>query len=131
MREIAVFNSPSQDSGVIQIFPGDGDRRVVYPFTGNDHLCGLDDNLEVECEAGVLHVPQIESRFIVGANVATADDLRPSSQSGPDQQSCLVPFRLVARQEGTGADERHLSAQDADELGELIEARAAEQVAEA
>jgi hypothetical protein len=81
----------------------------------------------------VVHVPDIQREFLFPRQRVSSVNLRPARYPWPD----FVPTGLFRRvtlevlhQEGTWADQAHVSTQDVPQLGQLVETGAAEESAE-
>src|SRR5204863_1809144 len=88
------------------------------------HPDGAGDDLEVERDAAVLDVPQVELDPLRPRQRRAAVDLRPAGDSGLDLKpaalalAVLLDLHLESR---TWADDRHLAAQHVPEIGHLVE----------
>ena len=80
----------------------------------------MQDDLDVQPERPVVHVPDVITEFILPGDGVASVDLRPTRQAGID----IMPAHLFGRvafkvfhQQRTRADHAHLAAQDVEEFG--------------
>ena len=93
-----------------------------------------EEDLDIEPDAPVVYLPDVELELLFPTEAVAAADLRPAGDAGLD----FVPPGLlggvaveVFHEERPRADEAHLPAQDVDELRQLVEAGPAEEPAQA
>ena len=89
---------------------------------------------QVEPERRVLDVPEVELDPLGPGEGGAALDLRPAGDAGADREAAALALRVAVDLDLHGrarADERHLAAQHVDEVGQLVERRAAQQRADA
>jgi hypothetical protein len=103
------------------------------PLAGDRHPQGAGEDPQVEPEAAVVDVPDVECQLLVPRHVVPPVDLRPAGQPGLH----LVPARLLGRvpvevldEQRTGTDERHLPDEDVPQLREFVERGGAQEPAE-
>ena len=111
--------------------PGFGQRFEVHPLAEQDGPDGARDDAQIEPEAGVLDVPEIERQLLRGLELVAAVDLRPAGDARARGRAAGEVLRQVARQERSGADQRHVADQDVDQLRQLVQPGAAQEPAEA
>ncbi len=94
---------------------------------------GLDQNFEIAKHAAAFDIFDVEPDLLVEGELGAASDLPEAGQAGGNLQtaSIFVGVKLdFARQGRPGADEGHIALEDIDQLGQLVEAGAAEDAAE-
>ena len=99
-------------------------------------LYGLQDELYVEEEGHVGDVHQVHLELVVGRGVVFAVDLGITGETGLDAQAhgkfgefadvLFGEFRAL----GARADDGHFTFQDIDQLGQLVQARGADEMAD-
>src|SRR6185437_10727824 len=95
---------------------------------------GLRDDLEVKREAQMIDVPRVERELALPRDFVASVHLRPSREAWFDVEALpllgVVP-RDVLHQERARPDDTHLAGEDVEQLGQLVEARAAKQLTDA
>src|SRR5580700_3870089 len=105
----------------------------VGPLTVGHGGAGLPENLQVERERPVLHVPQVEPDRVLVAQVRPAVDLPESGHPGLDIQPAakfVAVKRGLCGQRGPGPDQGHLAEYHVQELRELVQRSAAQEAAD-
>ena len=93
-----------------------------------------DEDAQVEPQRGVLEVPDVELDPLGPRQRRAAVDLRPAGQAGPDGEPLPLAVRVVVDldlQRRARPDQRHLAAQDVDQVRQLVDRRAAQERADA
>src|SRR3989442_7936357 len=84
---------------------------------------GAEDEVQVEAEAPVVHVLQIEPHPVVERDlVTTGADLPVAGEARTDREAAVLPglvARHLAGQRRTRPDDAHVPDQDVDQLGQL------------
>ena len=81
----------------------------------------------------MVDVPDIVFEFLFPGDGVAAVDLRPACNAGPYLVSAVLEVVVqgqVAHQQGAGAHQAHIAPEHVDQLGQLIEAGRAQEVAE-
>ena len=96
---------------------------------------GAEEDLEVEPEGPVVDVGEVEGDpFFEVFDAVAAGDLPEAGEAGFDAEAAALGVFFDAFDfvdgEGAGADEAHFAAEDVEELGEFVDAEAAEPGAE-
>lgn len=111
--------------------PGELHRLFGDTFPEQHDANCLDRDFQIEKNACVADVPDIEGRLIFRGNIPATCHLRPAGQPRPDHQAGKTVFRLIACQQGARANEGHIAAKYVDELGQLVEPGPAHEAAPA
>ena len=95
---------------------------------------GEQQDAQVQAPGAVLDVPEVELDALVPGQLGAPVDLRPARDPGLDRQAPALALGVAVDLDGdrrARADDRHLSAQHVDEVGHLVERRAAQQAPDA
>ena len=93
---------------------------------------GLGEDAGVEGGRAVVDVPDVELDPLLPGDAGAALDLGPAGDPGPDLVAAVLARRVVVDLGGdrrARADDRHLAAQDVDQVGDLVERGAAQEAA--
>ena len=98
---------------------------LIYSFginsiTQENHLHGAQYNFKVQYKRCILSVPDIKNAFVGRRNDPPSIYLCPTSYAGSHGQASSIIWRLIARQQRTRTDKRHVSDQHVIELRQLI-----------
>ena len=96
----------------------------ISPSPQQDGRDGLDQNDEIETEASALDIVEIELELLLEGNIASSTDLPDTGQPGDDVEPTAVGqgvLRDLADGRWSGADEGHISFDDAPQLRQLVD----------
>ena len=107
---------------------------LVDAFALDDFEQGAQQDAQVEPEAQVVDVPDVEGELFFPTDGVTAVDLGPAGDAGPDGVAAHLFGGVeleVLHEQRPWADEAHLALEHVDQLGQLVEAGAAQEAAKA
>ena len=105
---------------------------VLVVGIGEDLQNGTEEDLQVQAEAQMIHIPVVEPDAFMPLYVLAPMDLGPAGDAGADVEhvelfgGILVNGPGMIGQGRTGADEAHVALQDIGALGELIDGSGAD-----
>src|SRR5262249_2216607 len=118
----------------ILVIAGKKGKRHLDTLFHKERWNGSEKDLQVEPWRPVFDVINIELRHLLERQTVTPADLRQAGQTGFDVQTFSVPgfitFDLIWNGRAR-TDQRHLAFEDVEDLGQLVEARSAQQGADA
>src|ERR1700720_3188224 len=114
-----------------QFIPRAPNGGVVDLLAKDRHRYGAHHDLKIERQRRVADVPDIERPFVGSRNRATALDLGPTGEAGPDMEPRGKSGRLIDQQQRPGAHERHLTREYVEELWEFVEPRTPQETPQA
>ena len=107
------------------------DQRCRHTFSKQQNRHRSNGDLQIEKEARIAHIPDVQGRLILGGNIPSSDHLRPAREPRPHLQASRAFARLIAGEQRPGADKRHIAAQNVQQLRQFIEFGAAQKIAKA
>ena len=108
---------------------GRGDTVAAHNLDG-----GACQNLEVERQSDVVDIPDVEGELLLPGEGVSAVDLAPAGDARGDLVTPRLLWRVpveIADEERSRPDEAHVAAEHVPELGQFIEAEAADDLADA
>src|SRR2546423_3302412 len=109
-------------------------RRSVSPMTSHHGREREQQDAQVATQREILDVFALDGQPLVESQLAPAVNLHGSGQSGANVQPKALVRRVLLDDVdllGSRPDHAHVTAQDIDELGQLLEARSAQDPADA
>ena len=97
------------------------DQRCRHTFSKQQNRHRSNGDLQIEKEARIAHIPDVQGRLILGGNIPSSDHLRPAREPRPHLQASRAFARLIAGEQRPGADKRHIAAQNVQQLRQFIE----------
>jgi hypothetical protein len=97
---------------------------------GDEHPGRQPEDPQIERQAAVLGVPEVELDALRPRQRRAAVDLRPPGDAGLQRQAAPLAVGVLGDLHGDGrprADDGHLAAQDVDEVGQLVDRRPPQQ----
>ena len=91
-------------------------------------------DLDVQPERPVVHVPDVIAEFVLPGDGVASVDLRPTRQAGISIVAAHLFGRIsfkVFHQQRARTNQAHLTAQDVEEFGQLVQAEGAQETPEA
>lgn len=100
-------------------------KSSIRPFMAQDNCNSTPEEHEIQPDAPVMHVPAVHLHSFGIVYIASATGLPHASDAGEDGVVLFDIFpipRDFLLDDGAGTDEAHLTFEDVQELGQLIEA---------